>query len=349
MSIRIAIHSRAGSFSDQWIARCKEKGIPHEIVNCYDSQIIDRLVRVDALMWHFSHVIPTDVLVSGHIVKASEALGITVFPNSATCWHFDNKVAQKYLLESVGAPLVPTYVFYSPEMAQAWVEKTEFPKVFKLARGAGSANVRLIRTREEAGRVIKKAFAGGFRPIPSYFSDVRTRYRQSRRRGDMIWDVLRRVPRVIARVSQSRRMFGREMGYVYFQDFIPGNAFDTRVTVIGERAFAFTRNVRRGDFRASGGGDLCYDLGRIRLDCVKTAFEITRRISAQSLAFDFVMAPDGRYLVTEICFAYNSQAIFNCKGHWDPTMSWHECQVWPQDAILDDVVTAAAAKQCTLR
>ena len=35
-----------------------------------------------------------------------------------------------------------------------------------------------------------------------------------------------------------------DKNYIYFQEFIPGNEFDTRVTVIGDRAFAFRRMNR---------------------------------------------------------------------------------------------------------
>jgi glutathione synthase/RimK-type ligase-like ATP-grasp enzyme len=110
------------------------------------------------------------------------------------------------------------------------------------------------------------------------------------------------------------------------------------VTVIGDRAFAFTRNVRKGDFRASGGGDLCYDLSRLRPECVRIALDVTRKVGAQSLAFDFLLAPDGCYRIGEICYAYNAKAVHDCMGHWDAAMNWHEGQVWPQDAIIEDLL-----------
>ena len=37
---------------------------------------------------------------------------------------------------------------------------------------------------------------------------------------------------------------------MYFQEFLPGNAFDTRITAIGNRAFGFLRENRPRDFRA---------------------------------------------------------------------------------------------------
>ena len=73
-----------------------------------------------------------------------------VFPNFNTAWHFDDKVGQKYLLEAIDAPLVPSYVFYSKEMALKWLEQTQFPKVFKLRGGAGSANVKLVQDEKRS-------------------------------------------------------------------------------------------------------------------------------------------------------------------------------------------------------
>lgn len=345
MSTRIAIHHRPDSFSDRWAARCAELGVEHERVNCYDCDIMSRLASADALLWHFAHTIPEDTLVAASIVKAAETMGLVVFPNTASSWHFDDKVAQKYLLDAVGAPRIGTYVFLQRDKALEWIESAEFPKVFKLARGAGSANVRLVRTRDEAIALVKRAFGAGFKPIPGYLSDATTRYRQFRKRGGRILTKLRRLPGELRKAIVVNRLIGRERGYAYFQDFLPGNVFDTRVTVIGDRAFAFTRNVRSGDFRASGSGGLCYDLARIKPDAVRIAFEVARKIGAQSMAFDFLVAPDGRYLIGELCYAYNAKAVYDCEGHWDSAMNWHPGHMWPEDAILEDLLESLKSRR----
>src|SRR6185503_17089802 len=44
-------------------------------------------------------------------------------------------------------------------------------------------------------------------------------------------------------------------GYILLQEFLSNNKFDTRVTVIGNRAFAYRRFNRPNDFRASGSGN----------------------------------------------------------------------------------------------
>jgi glutathione synthase/RimK-type ligase-like ATP-grasp enzyme len=268
---------------------------------------------------------------------AAEAMGVAVFPNMATCWHFDDKVAQKYLLEAVGAPLVPTYVFYDLSEALQWIDRAVFPKVFKLRTGAGSLNVRLVRHAQQARTLAKQAFTGGFQPVAHYWQDARKRFRTARQRRDLL-GIVKRLPRTLATIRQLNRGLGRERGYVYFQDFIADNQFDTRVTIIGTRAFTFTRNVRPGDFRASGSGDIVYDVDRILPQCVQIAFEVTRKVGSQSMAFDFVLAPHQQPMIVEVSYCYDPAAVYQCMGHWDDQLKWHQGHIWPQDAILIDLL-----------
>ncbi|HSW44609.1 MAG TPA: hypothetical protein VLM89_03455 [Phycisphaerae bacterium] len=344
MGNRIAIHHRAGSFSDRWIKYCAEKGIEHRVVNCFDVSIMRQLASADALLWHFSQSTPEDMAVARHILRAAEVMGLMVFPSSNTCWHFDSKVAQKYLLESVGAPLVPTHIFFRPRDAEEWISRATFPKVFKLSCGAGSMNVRMVRDAAEARRLAKRAFGRGFKPVAGYFHDAATRLQKTRRAAVSLRSVVERMPGTLMRIYRANLLLGHERGYVYFQDFVAGNEYDTRVTVIGNRAFAFTRNVRKGDFRASGSGDVVYDRDRIRPECIQVAFEVARKTGSQSMAFDFVRGNDGRYLITEVSYGYIAEAVHACAGHWDRSLNWHEGQVWPQDAILEDLLAELSEK-----
>ena len=337
MTVLLAIHHREGGFSDRWIAYCEKQGVRYKIVNCLDSDIIKALSSADALLWHWYHGDPREQLTARNVITAAEAMGVKVFPSAPTCWHFDDKIAQKYLLEAIGAPLVPTYVFYDLQEALGWIDRASFPKVFKLRRGAGSSNVKLAHSVAEARALAERAFSSGFSPVSHYGQDALKRYRVAKRRGDLL-NVVKRLPRVLATIKGNRKMMGREKGYIYFQDFIPDNQFDTRVTVIGDRAFAYTRNVRPGDFRASGSGDVVYDMGRINPKCVEVAFDVTQKIGSQSMAFDFVLGEQQQPLILEISYCYLSNLVNSCPGYWDRRLNWHEGHVWPQDAILIDLL-----------
>jgi glutathione synthase/RimK-type ligase-like ATP-grasp enzyme len=337
MTVKLAIHRREGSFSDRWIAYCEVQGIQYEVVNCLDSDIVKQLSSSNVLLWHWSQDDPREQLMARHVIRAVEMMGVKVFPNTSSCWHFDDKVAQKYLLEAVDAPLVPTYVFYDLKEALQWIDRTSFPKVFKLRKGAGSRNVRLVHNPTEARTLAKRAFSSGFSPVPHYGQDALKRYRVAKKRGDLL-NVVKRLPRVLATIQGNRKMMARESGYIYFQDFIPSNDFDTRVTVIGDRAFAYTRNVRPGDFRASGSGDVVYDVDRVNRKCLEIAFDVTRKVESQSMAFDFVLGEQQQPLILEVSYGYISQLVHSCPGHWDSKLNWYEGHVWPQDAIIIDLL-----------
>src|SRR5690606_31787781 len=165
-----------------------------------------------------------------------------------------DKVGQKYLLECVGAPLVPSYVFYEKERALEWINSTKFPKVFKLRGGAGSANVSLVKTKRAAINKVNQSFGKGFPQFDgkNYFLDKLNKY-NSGRVG--FHQIMKAFGRMLIGTKYSR-MIGPEKGYVYFQEFIPNNKFDIRVIIVGNKAFAVKRMVRVNDFRASGSGQI---------------------------------------------------------------------------------------------
>ena len=335
----IAIHHRKNSFSDRWIEYCKKNHITCNIVNCFDSNIVDQLASSNALLWHWVHHIPEDILIARHVIRAAESMGVKVFPSSQTCCTYDDKISQKYLLEAIGAPLIPTYVFYDEKTAMEWINQTTFPKVFKLSKGAGSFNVALIHTAHEAGARVKQAFGKGFKPFSGQLRENIYRFKSKQRRKKHDWFAkIKRAPQSLANIYRSNKYMGREKGYIYFQKFIPDNLFDIRMIVVGNRALGYIRNVRKNDFRASGSGDFDFDAKKIHPQCVPIAFNVTQKLNTQSLAIDFVINAEGKPLIAEISYCYGLKGIDLCEGYWDPQLQWHPGSFWPQDAIMADLI-----------
>jgi glutathione synthase/RimK-type ligase-like ATP-grasp enzyme len=342
----IGIHDLPGSYSDRWISYCTDNGIPFRRINCLAADIVPQCEELDGLLWHWPHDDPAHLLVARQVIAALEAKGLVVFPNVATCWHFDDKVAQKYLLEAIGAPLIPTWVFTSKVDAVRWIEGATWPKVFKLRCGAGSTNVRLVRSKSQAEALCRQAFGRGLPAVAGYLTDMRTRLRKTKTAHEF-WGRLARVPRTLLNLLAVRRRMHREKGYVYFQEFLPGNTFDTRITIIGARAFGFMRANRPDDFRASGSGSIIYEPTKIDKRCVEIAFRVADRIGTQSLAFDFLFNSQDEGMICEISYCYMPSAVHACEGHWDQQGVWHEGHVWPEDAILEDLLTACREKAYT--
>ena len=212
-------------------------------------------------MWHHYHRSEKDTLFAKQLLYSVEMSGRKVYPDFRTNWHFDHKLGQKYLLEAINAPMARSYAFYSKQDSLNWVQKASFPKVFKLRIGSSSSNVRLVKTREAAVRLINTAFSQGFNQYDSWGS-LKERWRKYRLGKVRFIEVLEGFARIVMPTSYTN-VHGRERGYIYFQDYIPNNTHDIRVNYVYNKCFASIRKVRPGDFRASGSGMLDLDMSHI--------------------------------------------------------------------------------------
>jgi len=147
--------------------------------------------------------------------------------------------------------------------------------------------------------------------------------------------------------NENEKLSPKEKGYVYFQEFIPDNKFDTRLVVIGNRCFGIRRYNRDNDFRASGSGKFYYDPELIDNNCIKLAFELSKKLKTQCIAFDFLYHK-GEYKVVEMCFVFPREVFYKCPGYWDNNLNWHEDNVVPQYYIIEDFVSSLKCKKQTI-
>jgi glutathione synthase/RimK-type ligase-like ATP-grasp enzyme len=295
-------------------------------------------------MWHFSQNSSKDFLFARQLIYSIETTGKKVFPGRNTSWHFDDKVGQKYLLEASGVAIPQTWIFYDRHEAQKWADDMAYPVVFKLRGGAGSQNVRLARSKNKARRLIKKAFGRGFAQYDAWGS-LKERWRIYRLGRTNLIDIAEGLVRFMIPPKYAR-MQGRQKGYAYFQEFIPGNDHDIRVIVIGKKAFAIQRMVRKNDFRASGSGNILYDFELFDIETVKLAFKIAGKLDSQCLALDFVYR-DNTPLVVEISYGFILEVYMKCQGYWTDDLIWHPEKIdpcaWMVEALTCSIAGAAEA------
>ncbi len=333
--MKIAIHHRKDGFSGHWIEYCEKNSIPYKLVDCYSTSIIDDVADCDIVMWHFHQTNCKDILFAKQLIYSLQTAGKKVFPDFHTGWHFDDKVGQTYLLEAIGAPVVPSYLFYDKNKAIEWAESAEFPKVFKLRRGAGSSQVRMVKDRAAARKYIKKAFGKGFSQYDSG-SNLKERWRLYSLGKNTLWNVFKGVVR-LGYTTEFDRVAGKERGYVYFQDFIPENDSDTRVIVIDNKGFAIRRLVRKDDFRASGSGEVEYSKELFDENTIRLSFELSEKLNSQCLALDYVYR-NGKPMIVEISFGFTTHVYEPCEGYWDRQMNWHEGRFNPQHWMLESLL-----------
>ncbi len=333
--MRIGIHNAKESYSDKWIYYCQKNNIDYKIVNCYQTDIINQLSDCDVLMWHYHHTGSKDTLIATQLLHAVEAAGKFVYPDYKTRWFFDDKIGQKYLLEAIDAPLIPTYVFFSKKEALDWLNTAQFPKVFKLRRGSGSKNVKLLKSRMKAMVAIHKAFGYGFRQYDPW-GGLKERWRLFRLGQTNFRDLVEGVGRFFIK-TRFEKIIGRERGYVYFQDFIEGCTYDIRTTVIGNKCYALKRQVRENDFRASGSHIESHDPDDIPLEVVDISFQVSHKLQLQSVAFDFLITQDNKPVITELSYAFGWDEGDN-DFYWDAQLNLHRTPFDPFGEMINNII-----------
>lgn len=336
--MKIAIHHRKGSFSDRWIKYLEQYNIPYVIVNAFENDIIRQIKeqKITHFMWHYNQNYFEDMLHAEILLRSVNQIGIKTFPNEDSYWHFDDKVAQKYLLEALDVPLVKADVFYQEKEAEEYIEKTSFPKVFKLKGGAGSINVKLVKTKQQARKIVKQAFGSGFHAFDSkaVFTDTIERFWRQKSMHNFLRIIKWGYKGIF--VDKQYKVFPKQRNYVYFQEFIPDLKYDIRLIVIGKKCFYLKRNTRDNDFRASGSGMLEFAPVKFNLEAVDIAFKASKKLNMRCVAYDFIFNSKDQPLIVEISYGFQPYVYDQCLGFYDEALNWNEAPVNLEYEIINN-------------
>ena len=330
-------HSTTWSYP--WINYCKLHNLDFEVVNPYEIGVINYLIKFDVILWHFSNYSHTDMLMARNVLFTMENFGKKVFPSVRDSWHFDDKLAETYLLESIKAPIPKSYYYYNLEAVQRLIKQKdlEFPIIAKLRNGSGSHNVKLLNNESELSSYSKKMFSSGLDSAPGILYKTSANLKSSRDLKTIIKRA-KRIPEFLRSLSNAKK-FKRERGYVFLQEFIPNDGFDLKVVVVGDKLSFIGRNILKGEFRASGGGSLFYDKERISKNIINSAFNTSDKLGFRCMGYDYVVdqiSLEGK--IIEISYGFSHQALLNANGYFDRDGIWHNEPLNAPQEILKNLV-----------
>lgn len=313
----------SGNWNTSWEEYCIENNIDYQMVNPFDTDIIETLRNFDCVLWHFGQYNYQDMLVARSLLNSAHQMGLKVFPSYEDGWHFDDKIAETYLLQSVNAPIPKSEMFYSMPNFKTFIDKTDiFPLVVKLRCGSGSHNVKLLRNRSQALNYGKRMLVGkGFNPSPSLVYKTSSNIKSAKNWSTIVKRA-KRIPEFLRTLSSAKE-FPNEKRYVFLQDFIPSGGYDIKVVVVGDKLSFISRNIRSGEFRASGGGDLNYDRKRVTRNVIDSAFEVSDRLNFKCMGYDYVVDKNSsKGYIIEISYGFSHEALLGAGGYFNRDGQW---------------------------
>lgn len=330
------IHSSNWMFP--WIEYCDSNNIKYDTVDLFETDTINVLRKYDVLLWHFGQYSYSDMLEARSILYCAEQMGLKTFPSFKDSWHFDDKIAEMYALQTVNAPIPNSKVFYNINYFKEWVNTNpELPVVAKLRTGSGSHNVKLIKTKSSLIKYAKKMFGKGYNPAPSLIYKTTSNIRSSHNRTTFLAK-LKRVPEFL-RTLKGAKKFPYEKGYVYLQEYIPNDGFDMKVVVVGDKCTGLHRPIRSHDFRASGGGTVLYDKTLFSDDIIKSAFATSDALGLQCVGFDYVVDKrTGKGVIVEMSYGFSHTAVMGMNGYFDRNCKWHDGAVNAPQELLENII-----------
>jgi len=215
--------------------------------------------------------------------------------------------------------------------------KAKYPIVAKLRTGSGSNGVTLLKTKKQATKYAKIMFSKGLDPSPSLMYKAYSKA-QSSRNLKTILSRMKKIPTFLS-TRRHAKMLPYEKGYCYFQEFIPNDGYDIKIVVIGDKLSYFARNVRKGDFRASGGGDILYNRKLVTKPIIDSAFDTSDKLGLQCMGFDYVVDNNtGAGLIIEMCFCFDWRLVYDAGGYFKRDGTWVDSPISAPEEILTNLV-----------
>ena len=340
--VKIALHVGADGtlpeYMKTYTAILDKNAIEYVIVDSSEPCFWESIKTVDIFIYRWAQYDHERQVANTILPIIENNFKIKCFPDELTSWLYDDKLRQQLLFQVRGLPIIPGSVVFDKKFAAKLVASVQLPVIFKLRNGAASENVSLVKTRSNLEALSNKMFTEGIKTkkIPGA---VNIKNRSLLVRFSSILRSVALSLRYRLRLIPERSVnWQLEKDYLYLQHFLPGNPYDTRITVIGNRAFGFRRWARDGDFRASGSGKIDYDLAGIDLEFIKQAFAISKEMNFSCMAYDFLYGESGEALVCEISYTFMDKPVFDCPGYWTENMEFVSGHYWPAYCILSDLL-----------
>jgi glutathione synthase/RimK-type ligase-like ATP-grasp enzyme len=278
--------------SKDWIQACKNRKLDYTVVDISAANWLEQVLSSQA---DFFVTQPPGIyerfktMFDERLYIITQELGLKVFPSFTESLIYENKKMSSYYFDAKNIPHPKTWVFYSYQEAESFIQKAKYPFVAKTSIGAAGSGVKIIKSLKEAKAYIHLAFKG--KGITRRFGPNRVAGSPKKWAAKTIKSPSYFIKKLKYYLEvQSNPQFG----YVIFQEYI-SHTFEWRVVKVGDSFFVHKKIVVKG--KASGGKvkEFGFPPDSV-LDYVQT---LCREHDFHSVCVD-LFESEGGYLVNEI-------------------------------------------------
>lgn len=337
--------TKQNSFNSRLIDLLKKNNIPYNVVKEWGGDEFWEKINNSKVFFARYRGTEEDLALMQAYLPEIERKGIKTLPNFNTVYHCGDKLRLAAFFEANNIPSPKTYAAFSIEEVEQWVKHYQgsYPVVVKTRKGAGSRNVALAENPRQLIKLASKLFTRGVRDgeldviIKGHLRknfDLISKYTKKKllEYGTYLIRKLKRSPVI-------------ENTCLIIQEFLPNNSHDTRIIIIGNRAFGCVRNNRKDDFRASGSGLVEFDKKKIDENLVKLAFKISNTNKFQTMGYDFIYDRQGNPMLLEMNYTYPDYFVKDAPGYWLENGSFNEHDnILPQYYQLLDILNSKYLK-----
>ena len=114
--MKVGIHrgryGRISRFVELYIKILKHNKIDHIVLDANEKFFWNVVKDLDLFIYRWLHYHDEHQLAKTIIPILEKILGINCFPNMTTCWHYDDKIRQYFLLRLQGIPNNKSWIFW---------------------------------------------------------------------------------------------------------------------------------------------------------------------------------------------------------------------------------------------
>ncbi len=168
--MQLGILKSYGEDHIDYVSSCENLGIAYKIIDLLSPDWILQ-INNSGCNGFLCHP-PCDISEKKHIYDEriyfiNKVLGHPVYPSFDEQFIYENKRNMAYWLQSMSFPHPKTNVFLLKREAIEYINKANFPLVFKTSTGAASSGVSIVKTHSHAKRIINQVF-GYFHPLIAF-------------------------------------------------------------------------------------------------------------------------------------------------------------------------------------